>query len=262
MAAWPVVSFFQDPSLLWMAVPAALLVGLSKSGIVSGIGMLSTPLMAMAMPVPQAAAMVLPWLVVADAMGLMALSRHANWSLLRVLLPAGVLGIGVGWAVFGWLSPPAVALITGALTLVFVLQRLLWPPRADAPVPARVWGRVAGVMSGFTSFVAHAGSPPVGFYVLPHKLPPLVYSGTLAVFFATINMSKWVPYGLLGLLDWRQLAASLLLVPCVGLGVWVGVRLLGRVDAALFARLFVLGMSVAGLKLVWDGWRGLGLSLG
>ncbi|MFY9514245.1 MAG: sulfite exporter TauE/SafE family protein, partial [Rubrivivax sp.] len=133
--------------------------------------------------------------------------------------------------------------------------RLLFPPRADAPPPPRWLGAVLGTASGFTSFVAHAGSPPIGFYVLPLKLPPLVFSATMAVFFAAINLAKWIPYAWLGLIDSRNLLSSLLLLPLAPVGVWIGLYLIKRVSPKLFYRLFNAGMLLTGLKLVWDGLR-------
>lgn len=230
--------------------------GLGKSGFAAGIGALAVPLMAMAVPVPQAAAIMLPLLLASDAMGLAQLVRHCDWRLIRLLLPAGLVGVGAGWGLFGWLSAAAVAGLVGLVTLAFVAIRLR-PVRADAPPPSDRMGRWMAGLSGFTSFVAHAGSPPIGFYVLPLKLPPLVFSGTMAVFFAAINLSKWLPYALLGLVDVTNLSTSLVLLPMPMIGVWVGVRLVRRVSAALFNRLFLAGMSLTGLKLLWDGVRGL-----
>ena len=249
-----------DPMFYALAVPAGLLIGLSKSGVAVGFGALAVPLMALAVPVPQAAAIMLPLLMAADVMGLATLMKHADWRLIRLLLPAGLVGIGLGWALFGGLSAPAVAAITGALTLVFVAIRVLRPAKADAPPPSRWMGRLMAVLSGFTSFVAHAGSPPIGFYVLPLRLSPLVFSATMSVFFAAINFSKWVPYALLGLIDGTNMLTSLVLLPLPLLGVWVGVKLLRHVSVALFNRLLLGGMLLTGLKLLWDGARGLGVS--
>jgi uncharacterized membrane protein YfcA len=246
-----------DPWFYAVAAPAALLMGLAKSGLAAGIGALAVPLMALAVPVPQAAAIMLPLLMAADVVGLSQLVRHCDRVLIRLLLPAGLAGIALGWALFGWLSAPAVAGITGLLTLVFVAIRVFWPARPDAPPPSHSMGRLMALLSGFTSFVAHAGSPPIGFYVLPLKLPPLVFCATMAVFFAALNVSKWLPYALLGLVDATNMATSLVLLPLPMLGVWVGVRLVKRVPAWLFNRLFLAGMLLTGLKLLWDGLRGL-----
>jgi len=245
-----------DPWFYAVAVPAVLLMGLSKSGFGAGFGALCVPLMGLAVPVPQAAAIFLPLLLVMDALGLAALVKEADRGLIRLLLPAGLLGTLVGTLLFGWLSAAAVAGVVGALTLVFVAIRVLRPPRADAPPPPRWLGFVLGTVSGFTSFVAHAGGPPIGFYVLPLRLAPITVAATLAVFFAAVNLSKWLPYWWLGLIDARNLLTSLALVPFAPVGVWLGVKVARRISRELFERVFVAGMLATGTKLLWDGLRG------
>ncbi|HET6828358.1 MAG TPA: TSUP family transporter, partial [Ramlibacter sp.] len=76
---------------------------------------------------------------------------------------------------------------------------------------------------------------------------------TMAVFFFVVNLSKWVPYAWLGLLDLRNMATSLALLPFAPLGVMVGVRLAHRIQPLLFYRLVYAGMLLTGCKLVWDG---------
>jgi len=161
----------------------------------------------------------------------------------------------LGTLSFGLLSPRAVAGVVGALTLLFLAQRLLFPPRADAPPPPRWLGFGLGIASGFTSFVAHAGSPPVSAYVLPLRLAPMTYTATMATFFAIVNLSKWVPYAYLGLIDVRNITTSLVLMPIAPIGVWIGIKLVPKIRPELFYRLVYLGMALAGAKLLWDGLR-------
>ena len=242
-----------DPWFYAVAVPAVLLVGLSKSGFASGFGSLATPMLALTVPVPQAAAIMMPLLLAMDAASLRELWRHADRKLVKLIVPFGLVGTGVGWLLFGALSTATVAGLTGALTLAFLAQRLLFPPRADAP-PAPLWvGKLCAMASGVTSFVAHAGNPPIAAYLLPLKRPPLVYSGTMAIFFAVLNVSKWIPYATLGLIDARNMCTSLLLMPLAPLGVWAGVKLTKRVSAQGFYRLAYTGMFLTGAKLLWDG---------
>ena len=145
--------------------------------------------------------------------------------------------------------------IVGALTLLFLAQRLVFPPRADAPPPSRRLGFVLGIASGFTSFVAHAGSPPISAYVLPLKLAPIRFAATMAVFFAAVNLSKWLPYAWLGLIDGRNMATSLVLAPLAPIGVWLGVWLTRRIAVVWFYRLAYIGMALTGVKLLFDGLR-------
>lgn len=247
--------FITDPWFYAVAVPAILLMGVSKSGFLMGFGSLATPLMALALPVPQAAAIMLPLLLVMDFTGVRQLWFERDRELLRLLVPAGLLGTVVGTLLFGLLSAKTVAAVVGGLTLLFLAQRLAFPPRRDAPPPPRSVGFALGVAGGFTSFVAHAGSPPLSAYVLPLRLEPVRLVATMAVLFGAINLSKWIPYAWLGLFDTRSFVTSLALMPLAPLGVWLGVWATRRIDPEWFYRIAYTGMFLTGAKLLWDGLR-------
>jgi uncharacterized protein len=242
-----------DPVFYAVAIPAVLLMGISKSGFGAGFGSLAVPLMALAVTVPQAAAIMMPILFLMDVMGLAAFRRHFDAKLIRFLAPLGLVGTLVGALSFKLLDARWVAGMVGVFTLAFLAQRLLFPPRPDSPQPPRWLGTILTITSGFTSFVSHAGGPPINAYVIPMRLPPLVFTATMAVFFFVVNLSKWVPYAWLGLLDLRNMATSIALLPFAPIGVLAGVRLAHRIRPALFYRLIYAGMFLTGCKLVWDG---------
>jgi uncharacterized membrane protein YfcA len=238
-----------------VAIPAVLLLGISKSGFGAGFGSLAVPLMALAVTVPQAAAILVPVLLLMDVLSLHVYRRHFDWKLIRFLLPFGLLGTAVGTALFKVLDPHVLAGIVGVFTLLFLAQRLAFPPRPDQPAPPRWLGAVLSTMSGFTSFIAHAGGPPANAYVIPMRLPPLVFTATMAAFFFTVNLSKWVPYAWLGLLDLRNMVTSLVLLPLAPVGIFIGVRIARRINAVLFYRFIYGGMFLTGCKLIWDALR-------
>ncbi len=246
---FPVIT---DPYFYMVSVPAVLLLGISKSGFGAGFGSLAVPLMALAVTVPQAAAILMPVLLLMDLLGITALRKEFDKGLLKFLLPFGLLGTLIGALLFKLLSASIVAGIVGVFTLLFLAQRLLFPPRADSTPPPRWLGGLLTTAGGFTSFVAHAGGPPIAAYVLPLKLKPVVFAATLSWFFFFINLSKWAPYAWLGLLDWRNLATSIVLLPLAPVGVWIGVRMARRINPVLFYRLIHLGLFLTGSKLVWD----------
>ena len=59
-----------DPWFYAAAIPAVILVGLSKGGFGGAVGFVGVPLMALVMPPVQAAAILLPILVLADMVSL------------------------------------------------------------------------------------------------------------------------------------------------------------------------------------------------
>ena len=241
-----------DPFFYAVAIPAVLLMGISKSGFGAGLGSIAVPLMALAVTVPQAAAILMPVLLLVDLLGVAAFRKDFDKALLKFLIPFALLGTVIGAVLFKSLDSHLVAGIVGVFTLLFLAQRFLFAPKADAPPPPKWLGAILTTTSGFTSFIAHAGGPPLNAYVIPLKLAPLKFTATMALLFFVVNLSKWVPYAWLGLIDSRNMSTSLMLLPFAPLGVWVGVRIAKRISQALFYRLVYGGMLLTGLKLVWD----------
>ena len=247
--AFPLIT---DPFFYAVAIPAVLMLGISKSGFGAGFGSLAVPVMALAVTVPQAAAILMPLLLLMDLLGLAAFRKHFDMKFLKFLVPCGLVGTLVGALLFKLLDARMVAGIVGLFTLVFLAQRLLFPPRPDSPPPPKWLGAILTATSGFTSFVAHAGGPPLSAYVIPLRLSPLKFTATMACFFFVINLSKWLPYAWLGLLDLRNMATSLVLLPLAPVGVWMGVRLAKSISPLWFYRFLYLGMFLTGIKLLWD----------
>jgi len=244
-----------DPYFYAVAIPAVLLLGVSKSGFGAGFGSLAVPLMALAVSVPQAAATLMPVLLLMDILGMAAFRKDFDLKLLRFLIPWGLIGIVIGALLFKLLNTNTVAGIVGFFTLLFLAQRLRFPPKVDSAPPPKWLGAILTATSGFTSFIAHAGGPPISAYVIPLRLSPVKFTATMAFFFFIINLSKWIPYAWLGLLDTRNMATSLVLLPIAPIGVLVGVRLARRINQVLFYRFVYLGMFLTGAKLVWDAVR-------
>ncbi|TXT40076.1 MAG: hypothetical protein FD135_1624 [Comamonadaceae bacterium] len=252
MSAITTFPLITDPFFYAVTVPAVLLLGISKSGFGAGFGSLAVPMMALAVSVPQAAAILMPVLLLMDILGMAAFRKDFDLKLLKFLIPCGLVGIVVGALLFKLLDARLVAGVVGVFTLLFLAQRLLFPPKADSAPPPRWLGAVLTATSGFTSFIAHAGGPPVNAYMIPLRLSPIRFTATMAFFFFVINLAKWLPYAWLGLLDWRNFATSLVLLPIAPIGVWVGVRLARRISQVLFYRFLYAGMFLTGLKLLWD----------
>jgi len=245
-----------DPLFYLAAVPAVLLYGIAKGGFAGGFGIVAVPLMALAVPVPQAAAIMLPILLVMDLAALWAYRRSWDADLIKLLLPASLLGMGIGTVAFRYITPDAIRLGLGMIAVGFVLYR--WAAHAPNAAPAprsTAKGWFWGTVSGLTGFIAHAGSPPLQVYLLPLRLPQALLVGTVAVLFAGLNWAKVVPYWWLGLFSVQNVATSAALVPVGVAGVWIGVWLQRRVREKLFYTLIYVFLLLTGLKLCYDGLR-------
>ena len=244
----------EDPIFWLAAIPGVLLFGVSKGGFAGGFGIVAVPLMALVVSPVRAAAILLPILLVMDVGAVLAYRKTWDRALMKVLLPAGLLGTVIGTLTFRLLSADAIKLLLGAIAIGFVLYRALRRSASAAPArPSVAKGAFWATLSGLTSFIAHAGGPPLSVYMLPLRLPPTLLVGTVVMLFAVLNWSKVLPYWWLGLFSAQNFATSAALMPVGLAGVALGVWLHKRVDEVLFYRLVYAFLLLTGLKLLYDG---------
>ncbi len=248
----PVVGniFIWDPWFYVLAVPVVLLVGISKGGFGGGVGLVAVPLLSIVMPLPQAAAILLPILCVMDLFAVSAYWGEYSAPNLRRLLPGGLVGIACASLVFGALEPRWLRILVGAIAVGFALQWVFGLKTPEARKPSTVGGVLWGVVGGFTSTLAHAGGPPISVYMLPQRLSPTLFVGTTVIVFAMFNYVKLIPYAWLGQLSADNLATSFVLLPLAPLGIKLGRWLFERINSVVFYRIVYGLLFITGIKLL------------
>jgi len=243
-----------DPWFYAAAIPAVIILGLAKGGF-AGIGTLATPIVALAIPPVQAASIVLPILIVQDIYSVYVYRQHWDAFNLKVLLPGSVVGVLIGYLLAARLPEAAVGFAVGVIALGFGLRQLLLARSKSPVLPARPSvpaGWFWGAMSGFTSTISHAGSPPYQIYVMPQRLEARIFVGTSVVFFAAVNWMKVPPYLALGQFTRGNLLTSVALFPLAILATWWGVTLVRRFSSERFYLMSYWLMVAIGAKLIAD----------
>ncbi len=219
------------PPEFWIAASiAVILVGIAKAGFGGGPGLLATPLIALTIPVADAAALLLPLLIIADIFSVRHYRHEFDKTSLKVLLPGAIIGIAIGGFFFGFFSDNerVLQIGIGLLALVFVAFQLgrafIFGAIEGRRFPTPI-GSLLGGVAGFTSTLAHAGGPPVVIYLLPQKMARNVFVGTTVLIFMTINLVKLIPYSMLGLLRVGNLLTIVILAPLIYVGVRLGIYL-------------------------------------
>jgi uncharacterized protein len=253
-----------DPLFYFLAIPAVTLLGLSKGGF-AGLGMVTTPMLALIMPPLQAAAILLPLLIIQDAISVWTY-RHA-WSAwnLKVLIPGAAIGMTAGALFAGYVSNAAIELTVGAIGLFFVLYT--WSLKLFRPDlihtgeppgrPHPILGGIYGALSGFMSLLVQVGAPPYQIHILPQRLDKMTLVGTTVIFYAFMNLMKIAPYFALGQFSSRNFATSVALLPLAVAANFLGIWLVRRTPTELFYRIAYVLMLLISLALLWQGWRGL-----
>lgn len=234
---------------------AVVLSGISKGGL-GAAGGLMVPIMSLTISPVQAAAIALPILLTMDVVGVYAYRNDWDRRQTAILLPAGILGLALGWITFRYLNDNWIRVLVGCISCSFVTYSVLRRPPAAA-APNLLKGYVCGATAGFTTFVAHAGGPPFAIYLLPLRLATAVYVGTTVVYFTVMNALKVVPYAQLGLFDARTLWTAAVMLPVAVGGMLLGLWLRRRLSPKWFYRVAYTLLFATGAKLLFDGLRGL-----
>ena len=240
-----------ETPLFWaLALLTAFLVGSAKGGLPL-VGLLSVPLLSLVMPAGAAAGLLLPIYIISDVYGLWIYRREYDTRNLAILIPAGAVGILIGWTTAHITNEDVVKFFVALIGIAYCVDAITKARRVVPSKPADVprgifWGTIAG----FTSFVSHAGGPPFNMYALPQKMPKMVYAGTTTVLFAAVNLMKLPPYVALGQVNMGSLQTVAVLAPISLLGAWAGYRLTKIVPEKLFFRLIEGALFLLSLVLL------------
>ena len=241
-----------EPLFYFVAVPAVILLGLAKGGI-SGLGIASTPLLALYLPPLEAAALILPILITQDMISIYVYRRDWDPWNLKVMLPGAIAGMALGWLLASHLSDAFVRIIIGLIGLAFVANTWLRRNRIGPHPATAISGVFWGGVSGFTSFMTQGGGPPFQVHVLPQRLPKLTLVGTTTIFFAVVNLLKIGPYFALEQFTTKNFATSLLLLPIAVLANFAGIWLVRKTPTGLFYSIAYVLLFIISLLLLWQG---------
>lgn len=231
-------------------IAVALLVGLAKGGF-GPMGALIVPLLSTQMPVSTAVGVVLPLLILGDWFAMRAYWRQWDTRLVKLLLPGAVVGIALGLTLLTSLSDDALRRLLGVFTLVVAAYKLASDSITRVTYQPHNWhGTVAGSASGFASALANAGGPPITAYLLLQKLPPATFVATNVLFFAIVNLIKLPAFVAADVIDAHKLLRIAWVLPLIPLGVWIGRKLVARINRTLFEWLMLAGLVWAGLSLL------------
>ncbi|MDA3022979.1 MAG: sulfite exporter TauE/SafE family protein [Actinomycetota bacterium] len=246
------------PLLIALVGAGVFFCGVSKTAM-PVLGMLSSPLLVLALTPTIAAGFVVPMLIAGDFIALALYRQHANWPLIRKLVPGVLLGFVITAIMFIYLDTALLSRLVGLIILVSVVSEI-WRQRAavrereGAPSMTNPAAFVFfGTVTGITTLAANSGSAALSMYLVRMRVPMLVFMGTSTWFFFVLNVSK-VPFVLaLGLITPASLLANLWFAPALVLGAFAGAFIFRRMSQVVFVRIALALSVVASIWLVIHG---------
>ena len=210
------------------------------------------PVMSFAMSPLQAAGILLPLLIIMDFSAIYLYWKKWINSILKIVIPASIIGILFGTLTFEFTNEDQIRIMVGIISIIFVLVSFIQKNNYLLK-PTKLKGYFWSSVAGYTSFLIHAGNPPINFYMLPLKLDKISFIGTMTLAFMVINLVKLVPYYFVGLLAPSNLMISLYLLPLAFISVLLGYFLQKRIPEKLFFNIVYILLFLSGCKLIYDG---------
>ena len=231
---------------------AALLVGASKGGL-PGVGILVVPIMAHIFPAKESTGILLPMLLMADAMAVFHYHRHADWKCLLKLIPPTMMGVIAAYFTMDQLSDRQVKFGIGLIIMTMIVVLLIHKRQKKTTLfqqqgyaPALVMGFLVGIATMF----ANAAGPIAAVYFMAIGMNKDTFIGTRAWFFLLINALK-IPFSFsLGLIHGQSLLLNAKGLPFIAMGIFVGIFLTRRINQTWFARIVLALAFVSAVKLM------------
>jgi len=105
-----------------------------------------------------------------------------------------------------------------------------------------VFGFISGVLGSSTSL----SGPPVVLFLVNQGWDKESFRASISAYFFLTNMVSLTSLTIAGAINWEMLGAALALVPGCLIGFYLGVKLLPRVNAAIFNRMSILIVMTTG----------------
>ncbi len=238
-----------------VCIAAVLLTGISKGGFAGGAGAMAVPAISLFVAPQFAAAIMLPILIVIDLANVWKYRHTWVKEYVIALVPGAFVGLAIGTAVFNWVNADMMKILIGFFAL-YVSVAYFFRRQTVAAASQKQSGFVVlflGALSGFMSFIAHAGGPPIKIFLINKGLDKSFFVGTNSIFFFFMNVAKVPLYFIVGQFTFESLTISLFLLPVALLGVAIGFYLHAVIKQGLFVKIVHVLLAVSGLKLLFDG---------
>lgn len=243
-----IYSFFSLPFLL--AALGAFLLGIAKSGV-KGIAVFIVILFVFAFGAKASTGVLMPLLIGGDIFAIIYYKKHADWKYIFILIPWMVLGVILGTYFGNLLDENTFRLGMAGLILLTTLLLLYWERYPLKQVPNH-WSFAGslGVLAGFTTMIGNLAGAVTNIYFLAMRLPKNVFIGTSAYVFFIINLFK-VPFHVYvwETINLGSFLTSLSYFPFLFLGLFVGVKVVARINDKNYRKLILILTAIGSVVL-------------
>jgi uncharacterized membrane protein YfcA len=175
--------------------------------------------------------------------------REVAWRGVAVLMVGIGLGIPIGAWLLSGVEPRVLLTLLGGVLLVVGIAFVCVPGSLTVRWPRWVVAPV-GVLSGLLTGLFGTGGPPLVLYYQLAGADKAAFRANLMAVFLLMTIVRVPSYGWMGLITPERLWSSVMVLPAVVAGAWLGNRLHLQVAESTFRRLVSVALAILGVVLL------------
>jgi hypothetical protein len=230
-----------------------------KNSVGIGAGVFLMPFLTLILPPKVALGLGAPAMLISDLVGIKNYWGEWDKRELAFLLPPAIIGVVLGGLLVQAVSDRSFKLFVGAVALIFSLYHLvkIKYPGDNSAGWLNISGKTSdklsilfGFLGGTASTLIHAGGMVMSIYLINRLPTKRGFVATLVLFFAIINLSKWIAYTRIGILTWDVAIIVWMLSPLIILGGFIGNIINQKLQYSLFKVIVLVLILIIGFRLL------------
>lgn len=237
---------FELPLFLLATFAGAFVAGLSGFAF----GLVAASLWLYVLTPLQSATLIVGFGLLVQGYSVWKLRGALNWRRLVPFIVGAVFGVPIGVVLLTWSDPRNVRIAVGIFLVAYSLYAFFRPnlkpvsaggDAADAGV-----GFMNGLLGGLTGLAGILVTIWCGLRGWPKEVQRTIFQPVAVVVF--LLSALWL--GAKGTITAETVKLFVMGLPCVIVGTWLGLKLFGRVDEAMFRKIVLALLLISGATLV------------
>jgi len=199
----------------------------------------------------QSAALIIAFGLLVQGYSVWKLRRALDWRKLWPFVAGAALGVPAGVTLLTWSNPRNVRIAIGILLVVYSLYAFFRPSLKLATTGGRIGDAIVGffngVLGGLTGLAGILVTIWCGLRGWPKDAQRAIFQPVAVAIF--LMSAAWL--GAKGTVTAETIKFFVLGLPFVFAGTWLGLKLFGRIDEAMFRKIVLALLFVSGAALIF-----------
>jgi uncharacterized membrane protein YfcA len=240
-------SQFEIPLFLFATFAGGFVAGLSGFAF----GLVAASLWLYILTPLQSATLIVAFGIIVQGYSVWKLRHALDWRRLSPFVIGAAIGVPAGVMLLAWSDPHTVRIAVGIFLVIYSLYAFFRPPLKLAASPGAAADAAVGFINGAVGGLTGLAGILVTIWCGLRGWPKDVQRATFQPVAVAVFLMTAVRLGATGTVTAETLKFFLIGLPCVIVGTWLGLKLFGKIDEAMFRKVVLALLFMSGAVLLF-----------